>query len=317
MAAHAEVLRSGSLGAAFQLDGATFKLFARGRNMVYQVAAGHRWFLKVLRRPNAGVIDRERAGARIIHGALGDHAPYVGSAVFRVADEPAYVLSSEVSGRPLNKVMAVDAWLPQRTAPLEAVFTQLGETLATLHARAVVTPDTPSASTQPFAHLRHLMTQHSSDAMTAPLHGWLERHEHLDDGAGFVHGNFRFDNILRSGSQIALLDFENSGTGSPYQDLSRPVSDLLLTSLLLVYPHSRSRRWTQAFLQGYARVAPYDPQVLSDFVCARLARYYYESTAKPFWQLNVRGIPVVRPRLHRLLRQAVSQDATPALMRVA
>jgi Ser/Thr protein kinase RdoA (MazF antagonist) len=304
--AHAETLRSGSLGKNFELEGRTFRLFARGRNMVYQVADRHRWFLKVLRRPNANVIDRERTGARVIRAALGNHPQYVGSEVIRVADAPAYVLSSQVPGRPMNKIITVDAWLPQRAAALDAAFLRLGEVLATLHTNATLTPGAPTATTQPFAHLQQLLDSNPADAMTDALQRWYEQHHHADDGTGFIHGNFRFDNILSSASQVAFLDFENSGAGSPYQDLSRPVTDLLLTSLLVVYPYVHSQRWTLAFLEGYARIRPYDPEVLWDFVCARLARYYFESRGKSFWELSVRGIPMVRSRLHSLMNDAIT-----------
>lgn len=304
--AHAEGLRSGSLGKRFLLDGVTFKLFARGRNMVYQLTLQDQWFLKVLRRPSPEVIDRERAGARTVRAALLDHPQYAGSRVIRVRDAPAYVLSSQVPGRPLNKIMTVDAWLPQRAAALDPAFVRLGEVLATLHANAARATDAPSASTQPFGHIRDLIEHNPADPMTDPLRRWYQRQHRTDGGTGFIHGNFRFDNILSSPTQTAFLDFENSGTGSPYQDLSRPVADLLLTSLLVMYPCTHSQRWTHAFLKGYAGVRPYDAEILWDFVCARLARYYFESRGKPFWRLSVRGIPVVRRRLHTLLKEAIT-----------
>ena len=94
----------------------------------------------------------------------------------------------------------------------------------------------------------------SSDATIDAIAEWCQARDLSDEGETFVHGNFRLDNIHRIGERLGFLDFENRGTGSRYQDLSRPVSDLLLTQATVMFPLDRARNCVESFLKGYKQV---------------------------------------------------------------
>ncbi len=236
---------------------------------------------------------REQEGAAAVTAALGHRTDYCGAAVIRVAVEQAYVLASAIHGTPLNRVLATRSWIPGSSASLERAFATLGTLLGTLHATARVAPETSEAHERPFAALnRRLNEVRASDPMCEEIAAWYGTHVRPDQGAAFVHGNMRLDNVLKGGTSLGFVDFEHSGSGSLYQDLSRPVSQLLLTRTTIAFPHERATRCLAAFLKQYGSVQQFDAAELGDYVGSRFAHYYLGTQGRGMIAGYTAGVPV-------------------------
>lgn len=313
VASHADALRTASLGKTFQIDDASFRLFGMARNTIYRVSRNGDWFLKLTRVAHSTAMLHEQAGARAIDGTLARLAPsYRGAALTRVDLEHAFVLASRIPGQPLNRAFLKRCWIswwPLAAPSLESVFQTFGGLVAIVHGRAPVTPDVPPATTRPFDALRGLLVAaRNADRVVGRLARWYEAEKRPDDGVVFIHGNLRLDNVLCDGQHLGFLDFENCGTGSEYQDLSRPVAELLLTRTLAVFPRERVDRCILGFLRGYREVRPYDPGELWAFVRARIFRYHLETRAKGRFAARIGGVPIVRKRLHQLTCDVLERD---------
>jgi len=309
-----DVLREARLGSNFHLEGASFRLHSCARNTIYRVAQGFRWFLKLARSGDVAPFLRERLGAELISRSLGDNASYAGSRVIRNSTAPPFVLSSTIVGRPLNSVFFTGVWVPtaHAQAALEERFDTLGSLLGYLHSTIIVPVDAPDATTTPFRTLQRLL-EHSDerDSITDTIASWLDTRRRSDAGDTFIHGNLRFDNVLQVGSRLAFVDFENCGKGSAYQDLSRPVSELLLSRCVFCFPDQRAVRCIRAFLRAYGRRLAHDDLLLRDFVTARVARYYLESRHQSVWRRRIGGIPVSARRLEAVTMRAVGGASDP------
>ncbi len=125
----------------------------------------------------------------------------------------------------------------------------------------------------------------------------------------------RLDNVMVSEGKIGFIDLEHSGKGSFYQDLSRPVSHLLLTRATIGFPHQRVVGYLAAFLSAYGRVHAYDPKQLADYVFARLGRYCLDNRRK-LLPGRIGALPIIGSKLDRLalavLREGV-EGAIPEL----
>jgi Ser/Thr protein kinase RdoA (MazF antagonist) len=307
---HADSLRGAALGKRFTLDGATFRLFAVGRNTIYRVSAQSSWFLRLSRSGDVRFMDREQRGARAIGAAVGKLPEYCGAAVIRVAVEPAYVLASAIPGTPLNAALATEAWLPGAAAAarLEALFATLGTLLATLHAEARNAPGATASIERPFEALQKLLDQHvGADSMSDEIRAWHDAHKRSDDGPTFVHGNMRLDNVLKIGNQLGFIDFEHCGSGTLYQDLSRPVSQLLMTRMTLAFPRERASRCLRALLEHYRRVQPFDIARLSDHVGGRLAHSYLRAQTGGATRGRVAGMPVIKSKVDSVTRAVLRE----------
>jgi hypothetical protein len=316
---HATALRTGALGRRFQVEDASFRLYAVGRNSIYTVRRRSDWFLKLPRTANAGPIVRESVGAATIQGVLGPDPSYGGAAVIRVSTDPAFVLAATIHGTPLNKAVFTGCWSPWRgpVDDLEQSFRIFGGLAARLNAEARVGPETPPASTRPFERVRRLLERVSTaDEVTDAIGTWIGSHGRSDEGQSFVHGNLRLDNVLSVHRRIGLLDFENCGSGSFYQDLSRPVTELLLTRCALAFPRRRATTLLQAFLRAYKQTLAFDPAELWDHVGVRIARYYLETRGHRLFSGRVGGLPVANATLRRFTLDALRhpfQDMAPEL----
>jgi aminoglycoside phosphotransferase (APT) family kinase protein len=293
------------------LDDVSFRLYGQARNTIYRVSSRCNWFLKMPRSGDASSMERERIGAETMREVFRDQPDYEGAAVIRVSAEPAFVLAATIPGKPLNTFVFTQCWVPGAHAAqrLERTFLTLGSLLASLHRRGRVEPRIPAATTRPFQALASLLDRsRDTDEITDAIATWHHRGGRLDAGETFLHGNFRLDNILRIDGRLGFLDFENCGTGSSYQDLSRPVSELLLTRCVAPFPHARANRWLRAFLDAYSRGHAYDPALLGPYVGARLARYYLESRRSGgVLPKTIGGLPVIAGRLNRLVLDALRQ----------
>jgi len=315
IAAHADSLRTGALGKHFRLADATFRLFARARNTIYRISSAHDWFLKLTRDGAHAPLVHERQGAAAIYSALGGHPSYNGPPVSRVSVDPAFVLTAAIPGTTLSRAFFIRSWIPGTARSLEGALTALGSLLGTLHNRARTAPDTLPATTRPFLVIGTLLERGTrDDGVTDAIRSWYHSQPRSDEGAVFQHGNFRLDNVLLSRGRLALIDFENCGTGSRYQDVSRPISELLLTRALVAFPRHRADRAMSAFLDAYAAASPVDPDSLADYLRARLARYYLETQARGF-RARIGGVPVVKHKLADVVMGAMGGGFGAELLR--
>jgi hypothetical protein len=300
---NAEDLTAARLGETFRLGDAFFRLHMRDRNTIYRVSGQFDWFLKLPPSGDARVIARERLGATMIGEVLGLKPEYGGSPVIRVSTAPSYVLASTIPGTSLNRVLATEAWVPgsKATARLEESFSVLGMLLATLHAQARLPPNAPEVTKHPFASLKKRLEQVTShDPVIDAIAAWYKTHGRLDRGDTFVHGNMRLDNVLRVGGRVGFVGFEHCGAGSLYQDLARPIVQLLLLRAVIAFPHYRVIRCLNAYLREYRNIQAYESQQLDVYVGTRLARHYVETRNRRLLSDRVGGIPIVRSRLGRL-----------------
>ena len=291
------------MGRRFQLGPATFRVYAGGRNTVYRVSGLFDWFLKLPRKSDPAPIVRERLGAETVARALGRLPEYCGATVIRVSQSPSYVLASAIPGEPLNRAVFRRSWIPGEAAigRLEQCFSNLGMLLARLHGDRAIPPEFPDATTRPFETLRAMVERiKNPDAMVQSIGAWVDARAGLDAGTEFVHGNFRLNNILTVGTCAGFIDLENCGRGSCYQDVSRPVSELLLARCLWAFPRRRTGRLLSMFLVSYARHHAYESQQLLDFVGARIARYFLETRSRHVFPGTVGGLPLRRASLDAL-----------------
>jgi aminoglycoside phosphotransferase (APT) family kinase protein len=309
-----DALRASRMGGRFQLGAASFRLHSSARNTIYRVAHQFNWFLKLARSGDIAPFVHEQIGSEIISGTLGTNADYAGARVIRISTAPPFVLSSTIEGRPLNTVFFTNVWTPTLRAQttLEEHFETLGLLLAELHAAPPGGADMPDATTAPFRMLQRLLDQRQDrDRTTNAIASWLRAHARSDGGKTFIHGNLRFDNVLNVGSRLAFIDFENCGTGSAYQDVSRPVTELLLTRCVIGFPVRRATRCIDAFLRAYARRHSLDEQALNDFVTARIARYYMEAGNKNIVTRRIGGIPVSMRSIETVTLNALTHGDKP------
>jgi hypothetical protein len=290
------------------LEGFRFRPLAFARNVVYLVSGEYDWFLKIPRDGIAAPMERERLGAVSVGVALAGDSSYRAPAVTRVSISPAYLISSRIPGRTLNKLLFTKLWQPWPCAGsrLEQVFGTLGQLLARLHDWGRGQPSAPEATTRPFQVLDQMLARHYvADEVTNAIVTWRTRHTRADGLDTFVHGNFRLDNVVVDGSAVGFIDFENCGRGSVCQDLSRPVSELVVSQAAVVFPRRRVEACIAAFLDGYRSVCAFDEDALQQYVVARVARYYIESIARKSLQ-TIGGVPVSRSRLQDVTLAALA-----------
>ena len=302
---HAEDLRRACLGRTFHLDRIPFRLWGVGRNAIYRINHGNGWFLRLSRASDPTFMARERCGADAITGALASRSDYCGPTVVRVSLNRSYVLTPAVDGRPLNHLLATRSWWPGTTGAVRVVrsFQTLGAQLAALHETARAESATPQAHERPFTALRRRLGRVSpQDGMRREIEVWLDAHDRTDEGGTFVHGNLRLDNILQRGARLGLIDFEHSGSGSRYQDLSRPVSQLLLTRATGLFPRSVIRASLDGFLEHYQLARPLEMAELDAYVACRFAHYCVVHAAGGLVAGRTAGLPVWRKQLQQLTR---------------
>jgi Ser/Thr protein kinase RdoA (MazF antagonist) len=310
-----ESLRTGQLGSEFPLDGSTFRLYRQDRNTIYRVSGRFEWFLKLSNGSDTGPITREQLGAGTVHQVLNGRPGYRGASVTRVALTPAYVLATAIPGKPLNRALMAETWFPGNAGQrLQESFATLGALLATLHAKARIGADAPSSSKDTFEALRKLLDKAPThDVLANAIGAWFQTQQHGDRDETFVHGNVRLDNVLRVADGLGFVDLEHCGRGSSYHDLSRPVSQLLLTQAIVTFPRKRAQRFLRTFLTEYRGIRPYDAGQLDRWVTARLSRYYLESLKRRLLPNRVGGLPVM-PRRLEALTTAVLRDGIAAVL---
>ena len=288
------------------IDGVSFRLFLQSRNVIYRVQGRFKWFVKLLGAGDPIAIPRERLGAATIAETLGSLSLFGGSPVTIVSEEPPFVVSTEVEGVSIDRVLARAALLPIRSGReserLTHAFRTIGHLLAIVHTQAKLPGDAPEAEKREFKTLgKSLRRVERGDVVTKAIAAWYERHGQADRGEFFVHGNMRPDNLMRVGDRIAFLDFEHCGSGQFYQDLARPIAYLVQLTTVSPFARGSVRGCLRAYLTAYRKVHAYDVDLLNAFVNARLARHYLQARNKGLFARRIAGMPVSRAKLTRLM----------------
>ena len=309
--AHLPMLRQATRSASFVLSGARFRLRQRDRNVVYRVKQRSRWFLKLTANATAAAMNREAAGVDVARTVFTRTNGRIHVPVIRVARDHGYLLSSEFAGGQLNLAIYGGCFLPLPGAAraMSQRLAAVGEALARLHG---------AEGTFEVAHSRGrfaLLDEAralvgKSNPMQRMIGEWASGYEPSPIETSFVHGNFTARNVLVRGHRICVLDFENSGAGNRYEDLSLICSHLVLLRAVLLIPGSRASAGLSAMLDGYRAVRAYDPEILAKYLTMQLCQYYiraFVSSPKTI-SARVAGLPVVKSRLERLLAELISRS---------
>jgi len=287
-------------------------LLQADRNTVYRVNRRFRWYLKI---PRCGTPDpdrREYRGAEAVRATLADHAGYEHPAVVRVSLDRPYVLCSAVPGRPLNLALYAACLLPivGKARPTREAFVDFGETLGRLH-QFPIDSQTPPVNKNAAADLDALIGKVTEPDPTAKaIISWREINPADNAQPTFLHGNLKMENVLVRNTRVCFLDFENSGYGPIYEDLSWVCSQIVLTRALAAFPWRRGFRAIGGFLEGYRRNRQYRSEMLLRYVAMRVCHYYIDVCLMQSGRPRIAGIPVRKQQLRRVLAGLLQGELT-------
>jgi len=290
-------LREAQLGKRAVLGNATFHLLQTDRNTVYRIKGRLRWYLKIPRRGAAEWIRQEIRGAEAVRQSLGEHPGYLHAAAIRASTDAPYLLCAEVPGRTLNRQLYLACWMrwsKAARATCEA-FYHWGDALGRLHAVPGEFPGISPLRDAAASLEASIRRTPPGDPVLRAIGSWAERNGRDDVPRTFVHGNLKLENVLVKGDRVCLIDFENSGRGTPYDDLSWPVSQIALIKTLPFFPWKPGLRILEALLQGYRNSNAYRVDLLLRYVTMRVSQYYIDTCCPRFTRPRIAGVPV-RPR---------------------
>ncbi len=311
-------LRATRLGKRSEIEDTRFTLIQADRNAVYRVSREHRWYLKMPRNPEKSAIDREKLGAEFAQEALKTfedcHVP-----VIRVSRTASYSLYSEVPGRILNRSFYALSLLPttRNRSRIEALFYNLGMAFGCIHGLSL-SDDIPHSD----RNIQTTITDCSkntdvTDSLIQSGLSWASTLPADHDPPVFVHGNAKLENVLAIDNNICLIDFENCGLGSRYEDISWPISQLLLTQTLFAFPRSPTLIAMESFLRGYSERADFSIEALAKFVGLRMIHYFFLASQTGFRGMRIACMPVMQRRVRRLIQQFIAGDAETVLPAIA
>lgn len=298
-------LRHAAFGRNFSLEGFKFRLIKRDKNHVYVVRGQHEWFLKLPVQRDRLMMRRESFGSELASSIVSACPGYREPAGLLINEEHGYTLVGAIPGWRLNILLYLTCFNPifDSHRSLQQTFRRLGVMLATIHS-APIAPGAPQSD----RGLSRLFN--ASPSMSRVERELQPRVEQLtasfDAGEPvcIVHGNARMDNVIAVPGALTLIDFENCGLGSPYDDLSIITSQLRLLSSLMWFPTGRSKAMLDAFVEGYAELRSFDEGTLNRAVALRMVHYYCGFTASG--KATMAGIPVVGTKLRSLVLNALA-----------
>lgn len=218
---NAATLRRAEFGRSFRHDGIRFRVLQNDRNTVYRVDDGMGWYLKLPHQKNPDPIRREILGGEAVREALGAAPEYCHPQAWRASVEHAYVLTSEVKGKPANGFLYRSVFLPsaRRRAHAVNVFLRFGRVLGQLHR---CHPATETKSTRRLLDAVSAVLRKASkpDELCRQVGRWVQNSPDFSTATCFSHGNLSLGNVLVDGERLALIDFECCGLGSAYDDRS-------------------------------------------------------------------------------------------------
>jgi len=270
--------------------GFRWRMIQRDRNAVYRVEGRGRWYIKIPRHADVRPVRRELQGAAML--AAGASRDYLLPILTRGGQSPPYLLTSEIQGRQLNLALYRACFLPVASLRREtlAAFSNLGHAVGRLHEQF------PSSEMLPTDRALRKLPWLEFDADEQ------ETLRRAEEARVPVHGNLGLRNVLTASSRVGIIDFENFGVGSAYDDLSAVASQLALTSAVDVLPKAFVRRALDAFVNSYRTHRPFDVDLLAACVGIRI-RAFQARAARTAGIPRIAGIPVRLARVERLRRQ--------------
>ena len=262
------------------------RLIQRDRNAVYRLSGSQTWYLKIPRHGDDRVVRRELAGGQILAGV--DTASY--GLDFRTIGRlsPPYLLSAALPGRSLNMTLYLSCLLPGlASSRTTTAFHNFGRIVGALHAAPVPADTLPTDRS--LARLPGLVFD-SDEAE-------IERTATMTQAP--VHGNLGLRNVLTYRTKIGLIDFENFGAGSIYDDLSVVGVQLALMQVVDFLPKAHLFTCLQAFFDAYGRHRAFDAALLAGCVSIRV-RDFRARAVKAGKTPRIAGIPVRMARVDRL-----------------
>ena len=300
---HADDLRTARAGRRFSREGVSFSLCKADRNTLYRIDDGTDWFLKMPSSGRPTVIEHEILGAEVVRDAVGDYSEYRHPEVVRASVFHAYHLATKLPGRMLDwsLLRTVVAPFACFDSALRNTFSRLGGVLARFHqsrARHDVSTNRPVAGL-----VRKALKKATRRDETCEL---IERHiDRLTlplENDCIAHGNFHVHNVLSSGQKVSLIDFENCGRGSMYDDLSLICAHLTCMGLGVHVSAKRIAACRNAFLQSYDQHTEIDPNTLAKTIAARVCEYFVSGFCSSKPRPTILGLPVMCSRVRRLVR---------------
>lgn len=296
---HADSLRKASRRGKFDLDRFQFRFIKQDKNTVYRVTGDYTWYLKLPVSIRERMMQRESLGIRVTSESLPYVQGYYAARAARVSLLQGYILVAEVRGLPLNRFLYLSAfWVPGfDKSGLCRVYENLGRTLGQLHNLPVqgepIESDRGIRKTAARWSPEDCADQQLRQVMELAL-----KKVPNDAASCLVHGNPRMDNILVKNESVSLIDFENTGIGSPYDDLSIVCSQLEVLRALLWFPGKAPGTALSSFLDAYRNEQAIDKDILRDCVAIRLVEFYREYVRKGG---RIAGIPIINRKLHALI----------------
>ena len=269
-----EELRRGKLGNRFTIEGTKWRCITRGRNIVYNVQCNCEWYAKIPVRDNSAMLEMECTGYQRVGELRSISSRFVLPERVYLNDDRQYILTAAVRGEYLQSSLygAIISLRPIRLRNLEMNYRTLGEFVARMHRNIGI--DGVEQSTRPTAIQEcNVLLQRlcQRDSVVKLIEEFSSRFE-SDDRATFIHGNLRRENVLSVGDGgICLIDFENSGRGSRYDDLSKLVGGLVLTQTVFGFPFRGVQHAISGFIGGYRAVWEYDQRKLFNYLAARVS----------------------------------------------
>jgi aminoglycoside phosphotransferase (APT) family kinase protein len=270
----------------------------------------------VLRRDfSADVLDLELGTEFSLLQALYDDGIPVPRPLYCVQEqstiETPFMISERLDGKDIRKEMAAN---PDRAVSLGGCLTEIQASIHAIEWQELIAKTNLILPENPAAYQVELWTKTLVDNLISPepmlsyAVSWLLSHLPKNAPLAMVHGDFKANNLLfDSGGRIAVIDWELSHVGDPYEDLA---FTLLWTTRFDIVGGMLSR---DEYLSCYEKAVgqSVDPERLfywQVFSLVKLAAIFLKGfredeanqSARPARMMLVRAIPWVSAQLGSL-----------------
>ena len=296
-----------SSGSRITLDGMVFSCISADKNFIYRVDGKQGWYLKFSLQKEW--IRHEIAGAEAIKTTLGDFEGYRHPGAVRASLAEKYTLYSAVEGNGFNRTF-LSGCLGRgksRHATMSAME-NLGRCLGRLHTYkdpeglAALSPDTLS-------YLKtYLHNLKSPDLLTEKVEKWVNDQDESCGVTAWIHGNVKSEDILMKDGKTCFIDFGTCGAGAPYEDLTNLCSYMMLFRAVPLFPWRIARHAMSAFLRGYTTESAFNKDNLYNYITRGICRYHLKNTVLHNGVASLSGMPVLKSRLERLVKQLLQEE---------
>ncbi len=311
-----EGLRKANFGKKFTIDNAKFNVIQADRNIVYRITKDYRWYLKMPNGGNAEPILREIAGAKSITNSLAKEKGYHHPSVVRGSVDSSYVLYSEILGQQLNIALYSHCFLPffGRSKRLKIGFSNFGQALGGLHKKDAYPKDLVATRDLVGEVQETLKGVTQSNLILDLIDSYLNGSNIKPaPSTCFIHGNLKMENIIIGSNKISFIDFENCGYGSPYEDLSWPASQMILTRSIFGFPWKPASQALSRFFESYQSKFNYEKEILLQYITLRVSLYYIQILLGKFGRPTIAGLPIRISSLQKMISELISGNFQKAL----